>query len=98
MPNWSSAEQQQQQQQQQLSQSGVVWEAEATGSQGNDGRKRSHDVMTAGKALDHCFNTHIQNTLVVLFGFGDNENEAEMACDGDTGRHHILSKAVCQRR
>ena len=59
MPNWSPAGQQQQQQQ--LSRSGGVWEAEATGSQGNDGRKRSHDIMTAGKALDRGLNTHIQH-------------------------------------
>lgn len=56
MPNWSPAGQQQQQQQQVLSQSGAVWEAEAAGSRVNDGRKRSHDTMTAG-----------QGTSAVLF-------------------------------
>ncbi len=66
MPNWSPAGQQQQQQ---LSQSAEVWDAEATGRQVIDGRKRNHETMTAGKAPDRCLNTHIQHTLVGLFSF-----------------------------
>ncbi|KAA6425180.1 MAG: hypothetical protein FRX49_04675 [Trebouxia sp. A1-2] len=45
MPDWPFAGQQQQQQ---LSQSGGVWEAEATGRQIIHGRKRGYDAMTAG--------------------------------------------------